>query len=123
MAYRNSNKDEETLDKRFSPYKGNMSESEFWEFDREMEGFKNIKGMYDETAFLKSKGALNANGDVVISGFQEIPVPAAHRKGETMPDCYPIKYEEYSRKIEQWKSWRKSKKLDKININEYSITL
>lgn len=93
------------------------------EFETELESYKvtkNIKGkdytFYDDESYLKDKGALNRNGDVVITGYEI----RYNKLGEPYPFCdYPSKYEIERNKIEQlYKLQGKREYAQKMNQKE-----
>lgn len=89
--------------RKFSEYKSILNEEELNKLDYEIRLFCNGNS-FDDISFLKSKGALNEKGEVIINGFEHIPHPT--KKDEYVIDCDPIRYQEWTSKLEQWGDWK-----------------
>lgn len=102
MSKRNEKEEENGL--HFSNYKTFLNDRELAALDTELQKYIDI-GEFDEVQFLKDKGALNHKGEVIITNVREVAHPKK-RTGETIIDCDPILYEEWSSKLNQWRIWK-----------------
>ena len=84
-----------------------LSDFQLQELNEELKSYINEKGVLDDTAWLKYKGALNKNGAVIIEGYVA-PVYV----GDVMKspcDCFPILYEQLKEDLAQWYFWKAGK--------------
>lgn len=116
MAYREKSMQLAETNKRYYPPKKNrLSEYQLQVLDEEIERYsfdKNVSipkketiRVFDEWKWLKSKGAVTANHDIIIKHF----IPATYDSEgrlKTPCDCEPILYEQLQKDLEQWRMWK-----------------
>lgn len=118
MAYK-----EKTTEENFGfyrqPVKNRLSEAELIELEKEIESFSTIKKVkslkkdapddeikwFDERSWLKSKGAMNENGGVIVKKFKSaIYDSQGHCKEKA--DCEPILFEQLMEDLNQYRFWK-----------------